>query len=68
MNKRAGQSARRVIVSPRMLKAGAAALADHASRDPYALVAAIYRAMVSEAARADADRTTLPSNVTVRET
>jgi hypothetical protein len=46
-----------------MLKAGAAVLANRGNLDDYAIVAAIYRTMVSEAARADVERQTLPLNL-----
>jgi hypothetical protein len=51
-----------------MLKAGATVLANRGNLDDYALVAAIYRGMVSEAARADAARTSLPPHVHAKKT
>ena len=62
MKKPHQESDERIVVSPRMLKAGAAVLANRGNLDDYATVAAIYRSMLSEAARNDARRAQLPSH------
>ena len=52
-----------IVVSPAMLKAGAAVLADRSDLGDYAVVAEIYRAMVRAALRAEAARSSVPPHL-----
>lgn len=64
MKKRKQLAAREiVVVSPRMIKAGVAVLANRGGQDDNAVVAAIYRTMVNEAARSDVERAALPPHL-----